>query len=538
MSKLKIGILIDDWKLAAWSYKIIEIIQESDFASITLVIKRGVKTASVSPSDGKWLYKLYRRLDRSFFTAPIDAFARKDLRNFLPDTVTVIEPEIKATRHVDYFAEESNKQIAAHQPDVLIRLGFRILKGPILEIPRYGIWSFHHGDNLVNKGGPPCFWEVMLGWPITGSVLQILTEKLDDGKVLYRSWSQTNPLSVNRNANKVYWKSLYFIPRLLERLHKNGQDALDEALERAKANPVENTSLFRPPGNTQMLGLLWKFSLRNIQRKFLESRRKYRWHLWIGPANQVKPNEAWHRILPPRDRFFADPCIIEEQGRTVLFFEDFPYSTQKGVISAGFWDGESLKNVCTVLEEPHHLSFPQVWKQGEKWLMLPEAKESGTITLYESTQFPFKWKKGIKLMDGVKAIDPVLIFKDGYWWLFFNQATGPGTSAFDELFLYFKKDIDQGDWIAHPMNPIVSDVRAARMAGRLLEKDGQWYRAGQDCSLRYGYAFSLFAIKQWDIQSYREETVEKIQPDWSADLQGTHTFSRSEHYTLVDAYTW
>lgn len=516
----------------------IEIIQASDVASITLVIKRGVKTASASPSAGKWVYKLYRRLDRKLFPAPQDAFARKDLRKLLPKNISTLEPEIKATKHVDYFSEDSSMEIAAHQPDVLIRLGFRIIKGTILEVPTYGIWSFHHGDNLVNKGGPPCFWEVMLGWPSTGSILQILTEKLDDGKVLYRSWSQTNPLSVNRNANKVYWKSLYFIPRLLERIHRHGEEALQDILEHTEAKPTENLPLFRPPGNGQMIRLLWNFVVRNVRRKLQERHRKYRWHLWIGPAHADHPDTNWQRILPPGDRFYADPCVVEHEGRSLIFFEDFPYASRKGIISAGFWDGKSLQQVQPVLEEPYHLSFPQVWQQDGKWLMLPEAKESGKISLYESLQFPFTWEKSITLMEQVKAIDPVLIFKDGYWWLFFNKASEPGTSAFDELFLYYKKDLEREEWIPHPMNPIVSDVRAARMAGRVFQQQGQWYRPGQDCSLRYGYAFTLFSITQWDQESYREEAVRKIKPDWAPGLQGTHTLSRSKNYTLVDAYTW
>jgi hypothetical protein len=378
----------------------------------------------------------------------------------------------------------------------------------------------------------------MLGWPVTGSVLQILTEKLDDGKVLYRSWSQTNPLSVNRNANKVYWKSLHFIPRLLKRLHQQGDTALEEALQKAHAGPGETTPLFKPPGNIEMLQLLYKFSLRNLKRKLKEQHQKYRWHLWIGPAQEPIPNSKWQQIIPPADRFYADPCMVEADGNQYIFFEDFPYSTKKGVISAGIWDGENLKHIQTILEEPYHLSFPQVWKQDEHWMMLPEAKESGEITLYESLKFPYEWKKALTLMSDVQAIDPVLLYKDGYWWLFFNQSTGPGTSAFDELFLFYKKELEEGEWIPHPMNPIVSDVRAARMAGRIFQHEGQWFRPGQDCSLRYGYAFTLHAITHWDTKNYKEVAQRKIRPDWAPHLQGTHTWTSNGRFNIVDAYTW
>jgi len=538
LSKLSIGILIDDWQVAAWSYKMLEMLQNSDYAQIRLVVKRGAEHKPVKPSMAYGLYKLYRRLDRKFFPTPQNAFARKDLRDFLSDDVPVIIPKIKASKHVDRFEPDSCLAIAAHQPDVLLRLGFRILKGPILEIPRYGIWSYHHGDNLVNKGGPPCFWEVMLGWPSTGSVLQILTDKLDDGQVLYRSWSQTNPLSVHRNANKVYWKSLYFVPRLLQRLQAGGQAELDQMLARAAVEGSTLTQLYRPPKNGQMLGLLLRFTWRNLLRKIKEQKRKYRWHFWIGPAESLVPNSQWQRIQPPQDRFFADPCLVDHEGKTYIFYEDFPFAQAKGHISVAEWDGQNLANGQIALEENFHLSFPQVWNEGKQWFMLPETKEARHIIRYSTDSFPIGWRKDKILLENVEAIDPVLVYKDGLYWLFFNQALEPGASAFDELYLYFCKDLEQGHWLAHPQNPIVSDVRKARMAGRVFQKDGQWYRPGQDCSVRYGYAFTLHRILEWNTSSYQEEPMTKVEPNWSPDLMGTHSLSRSEKYTVVDAYTW
>ena len=103
--------------------------------------------------------------------------------------------------------------------DVALCFGFRILKGDALKIARHGVWSFHHGDNLVNRGGPAGFWEVMDGIPVTGSVLQILTEDLDNGRVIYRSWSPTSDrFSVKANRNNLYWKSSAFVIRKLKDL--------------------------------------------------------------------------------------------------------------------------------------------------------------------------------------------------------------------------------------------------------------------------------------------------------------------------------
>ena len=48
-----------------------------------------------------------------------------------------------------------------------------------------GVWSYHHGDNRVNRGGPAGFWEVFEQWDVTGSILQVLSEELDAGKTLF-----------------------------------------------------------------------------------------------------------------------------------------------------------------------------------------------------------------------------------------------------------------------------------------------------------------------------------------------------------------
>ncbi|MBK7221811.1 MAG: hypothetical protein IPH94_10950 [Saprospiraceae bacterium] len=53
----------------------------------------------------------------------------------------------------DFFTEKSVRELKAIEPDLLIRFGFRILRGEVLILPKYGIWSLHHGDNRINRGG-------------------------------------------------------------------------------------------------------------------------------------------------------------------------------------------------------------------------------------------------------------------------------------------------------------------------------------------------------------------------------------------------
>ena len=96
-------------------------------------------------------------------------------------------------RFVHRFPADAIEYIRGKELDVLIRFGFNILRGEILTAARCGVWSYHHGDNDYYRGGPAYFWEVYESNPISGVILQVLTEQLDAGKVLYKGLFATHP---------------------------------------------------------------------------------------------------------------------------------------------------------------------------------------------------------------------------------------------------------------------------------------------------------------------------------------------------------
>src|SRR4029077_437106 len=149
---------------------------------------------------------------------------------------------------------EDVARLRALEVDVFVRFGFRILRGDILTVARYGVWSFHHGDNRINRGGPAGFWEVHEGWPETGATLQVLTEDLDGGRVLARTSSATLPMSVRRNRNALFWKALPLLSRALERLHRDGDAAFRASVARANEAPsFYSNRLFRSPTPKDLL---------------------------------------------------------------------------------------------------------------------------------------------------------------------------------------------------------------------------------------------------------------------------------------------
>jgi hypothetical protein len=133
----------------------------------------------------------------------------------------------------------------------------------------------------------------------------------------------------------------------------------------------------------------------------------------------------------------------------------------------------------------------------------------------------------------VQAVDSTLFEHGGRFWLFTNISVSGG-STWDELFL-FHSDSPLGEWIPHPNNPIVSDVRRARPAGKLFWLNGGLYRPSQESSLRYGYGVNLNRVEVLSENAYLETPVKLLTPDWLAGNLKTHTFNFNEDLEIVDA---
>ena len=78
----------------------------------------------------------------------------------------------------------------------------------------FGIISFHHADNRINRGVPAGFWEVYLKQDATGFTIQQLTEEIDGGNVLFRGQVTTKRTFLFNQAI-LYEKSNYYLKKFL-----------------------------------------------------------------------------------------------------------------------------------------------------------------------------------------------------------------------------------------------------------------------------------------------------------------------------------
>jgi len=542
-SKLRVGLLMDSLTLPAWAYEMLVTVQHSAYAEVKLIVlndseepKRRSLFARVVRNWGIILYLAYCKLEDRVFAPVPNAFEPRNAAELLRD-VPVIRAKPRRSKHSDRLEDDDIEKISQYHIDVFVRLGFRILRGRILQAARYGVWSYHHGDNTVNRGVPAGFWEVLEGHPVTGSILQILTEDLDNGTVLCRSFSATDHLSVNRNRNTYYWKSASFLPRKLKELQALGREEFFRRLGSCNRLNFYSRRLYVAPRNWEFVALLSKHLVRYGKLKVRNALFPDQWVLLYDLRDGLSES-LWRfkRIVPPRDRFWADPHVVHRDGTYYIFVEEFLYRQGKARISLIEMDGKgNYTQPQPVLERPYHLSYPFVFEWNGDWYMIPETSANHTVEVYKCVAFPNRWEFCLTLIENITAVDATPFFDGRKWWLFANVTEQPGASICDELFLFFADTPLSTSWTAHATNPVVSDVRSSRPAGRIFEHGGHLYRPSQNSEGEYGYGLKLNRIVTLSETEYREEEVSSIEPRWARDIRGIHTLSHAQELTVVDA---
>ena len=239
-------------------------------------------------------------------------------------------------------------------------------------------------------------------------------------------------------------------------------------------------------------------------------------------------------IGAPAGHFYADPFVLRSAGRTYLFVEDWLPETRRGAISVLELDrgGRPIGAPRRIVERPYHLSYPFVFEHGGATYLLPETAENGTVELFRASAFPNDWEPLGPLLRDLRASDPTIVEHDGRLWLFAG-VTMPGASPWDELWLWSSPTLD-GPWVAHPANPIVSDARSARPAGRVFARDGLLYRPAQDCTPAYGRRIVINRIDVMTASDYRETPVATIEPCGLPGVSRTHCFDATDDIAVLD----
>jgi hypothetical protein len=534
-SVLRIGLIVDAEQVPRWIAAIIEEIRQSEIAEVVLyVICETHEQHSRRESDESFLYRRYRRIDHRLF--------RPFLRSPDPFTLVPLETmaDAAAIRRVGLqngaCSEADSRFITEKHVDVLLTFSAAALDRAIVQAARYGVWRYRHRDiEQYPAGGPVGFWEVYDQDPVIGSVLERLTDDEEAGTILYRSWTKTQTLSLYLTRARVYRKSAPFVMRCLRQLAAGRLEGRSQA-ERAPKR-------LRTPSNLRMiwfgLRLLKRLVGMVIQEKLLRSSWSIGWRETDAPGlacSEAAASPPFQEIPSAPDRFYADPFVCEVEGQTWLFCEEYSYAEKQGCISAAAFGQGVWSAPKTVLKPAYHLSFPFVFEWQGAMYLIPESSQNRTIELYKAQRFPEQWELIGPLLEDVIAVDTVVFEYQGKLWLF-TSLSAEAHDTRDELSVFFADSL-LGQWQPHPMNPVVSDIRTARNAGRIFVQEGKIFRPSQDCSVSYGHGIYLNQITCLTETDYREHVVSFLRPRWKQGLIGVHTFNRVGRMEVVDGQHW
>ena len=245
------------------------------------------------------------------------------------------------------------------------------------------------------------------------------------------------------------------------------------------------------------------------------------------------PGDGYQTLADDGRRYYADPFLFEHQGQLHLFVEEFPYATGKGVISSAIIGADGRIGVPQiVLERPWHLSYPQVFAQGEAIYMIPETGANRSIELYRAITFPHRWIREAVLVENVVAGDATYLQHGGRHWLF-ASITEEGGSTWDQLGLFHAPSL-RGPWQPHAANPVLTDAGCARPAGQMRLIDGKIRRVAQDCLGGYGRGLSLATIDRLDTQGYAQTVQARLAPAWG--MQAVHSLNLAGGAEVVDYF--
>jgi hypothetical protein len=538
---LRLGLLLDH-RLDRATATLLEDLLAADYLVVAFVGVDARRPTRVRTSPRRLAWDVFVRLDERRVRLPDDPRGPVDREAALPTLATTAVGPVDADDG-PRLPEVVVEQLRNARLDVILQLGMADVRVPA-DLAPYGAWRLRGSDGEPGDGTPAHAWELLEGDPVTTIRLERRADDAAPAVVLAAARFATDPSSLVRNRVQPSFGSNVLVLHKLWQLHRSGWSRVAAASER---DDVEDSVRRRPvrrgvPSNRAVLRWLLPRAFAAVRRRLanrlLRRDEVEHWQMAIrvdGPG--LEPDlpvdlTGFRWIESPRGRFYADPFLVERDGRTWLFFEDYPYAERRGVIArAEVRDDGQLGPVEVVLSTAGHLSYPAVVLDGDGAWMIPESAAESVVRLYRATDFPDRWVEHAELL-GQPALDSTIWQEGGRCWLFTSLREPRGGATM--LWLFHAESLS-GPWTPHPLNPISTDVRTARGAGLIHRQGARLIRPSQDGSGGYGSSFGLNEITALSTSDYAERPILTVRPGWEPRMLATHTYNRVGRFEVIDA---
>lgn len=521
--RLRVVVLLDRLLVPAWLAETLAALTTTGACELVALLQVPLPPAAAP----RGALAAFLRLDARLAGSARRATASVDLRTRLPALPLHAVPAVERAGRLELDAQGC-ALVRGLDADVLLGFGLPPAAADLAALATRASWFFErdatdgHGHGLRHLA-PLWHGEVT-------SAGGIVVHDGADWRWLGVDHSATAQLSFARNRAC----QLLRVPATLARLLRE--------LARGHAPPAAPPPTFAAPGALALGGFVLRLLWRAARRHLPRLGRAEDWLLAARCGTPLDPRQPqaadWQLLATPAGRFWADPSLVEHDGRRWLFVEECPHATRRGRIAVAELDAALRpQQAQVVLDLAWHLSYPLVYRWDDAWWLSVESSAARNFVLYRALDFPARWEPVAELVRGRNVVDGTLHHDGRHWYLFACISESPldvDRRVWTDLFL-FVADTPLGPWRAHPANPLLSDVRRARPAGKLFMHEGRLIRPAQDCSVEYGYAVVFNEVTRLDPEHYAERALGRIEPDWRHGLRGCHTYSAAAGVEIIDA---
>ena len=501
---IKFGIMCSGTNFQQWQANAILSLLEHDRLECQLIIfhKKGQFKRKEKFKHFLWsqYFALAKNRSRAVQTV--------DLSSKFMDTPSLNCQIQKKGKFSEYFYDSDISEIEDRNLDFILKFSRGIIRGKILDTAKYGIWSFHHDDEMKYRGRPACFWEIYNQDCITGAILQRITDKLDGGTVLKKGFFKTDDSYV-KNRDRVYLESAKWPKKVCVDILNNHADYFDREASSTKA------PIYYLPTNAQFLNFLFQQNLKKLQdsvrRLTLVNRASFgvaRTRIQSLPEKDEQPSIEWFST-PPQGRSYFHPSALADGNQLHIFLECYSEGDRKGTIAYTCYEDGRFSELKIIINEEFSVSSPYILKVDSEIYMVFENRTENKLLLYKSTNFPLQWEIEKVAIENFTGTGNTLLHDRGIWWMFSSDRNDGETY---NLNLFYADDLF-GTWQPHPQNPVKTDVRSAKPAGTPFISNGELYRPAVNFAQTELGRITINQVRTMTQEKYHEVECAEVLPD-------------------------
>jgi len=515
LKKLTLGIILPKKKYSKDLNNFMNWCLENPHIEIKCIVSLPLESykTKISLYGRNILWKIILSLE-SFFSI---AFYRKNnatLKNYNDlEKVKKISVDSPSSQNIKQL-----KSIKECSLDLLVAFELNDCCEYLKDLSKLGLLGFHHAEHAEKSNYPIYFEEVIKKKNKTNFTIIQMMPKVQDARLITRGSFITHGLFLSNRKNVMLRRNFYMQKILMEIYQDKNING-----ELFNLNDI-SYKLKTPYISDQFRYLIHILELAKKRVLNIMLNKKDSWNVGINFLGwKIFDIEKSTVLKNPKNHYLADPFIVNKGSESYCFVEDYDWSKSKGTIAAYKITNQVPKRLGIVLEEPFHLSFPFIFNYKSKHYMLPESADNMDIRIYESIEFPLKWKLKTIVKENVLAADSMIFEYNKLWWLFSNINPIGERDCCSELSIFYADNPIDGKWRPHENNPVIFDPSSARNGG-IVFQNNSIYRVGQNQAFGTygGGGISVNEIIDLTPNSYQEKSILNISPSLHSGIRGAH----------------